>query len=71
MKKVVKALFKIYDVIAHIIGHIVLFVGIVGGLVYQTYISYQKDELYIILIELIIILVILALVMYAIIKFKK
>lgn len=71
MKKVLKVLFRIYDVIAHILGHIVLLGGIIGGLIYSTYISYQKDELYIVLIELIIMLVIVVLVLCGIMKFKK
>lgn len=71
MKKVLKVLFRIYDVIAHILGHIVLLGGIIGGLIYSTYISYQKDELYIVLIELIIMLVIAVLVLCGIMKFKK
>lgn len=71
MKKVLKVLFRIYDVIAHILGHIVLLGGIIGCLIYSTYISYQKDELYIVLIELIIMLVIVVLVLCGIMKFKK
>ena len=71
MKKVLKVLFRIYDVIAHILGHIVLLGGIIGSLIYSTYISYQKNELYIVLIELIIMLVIVVLVLCGIMKFKK
>lgn len=71
MKKVFKILFKIYDIIAHILGHIVLLGGIIGGLLYSAYISYEKDELYIVLLELIIMLVITVLVLCGIIKYKK
>lgn len=71
MKSVLKFLFKIYDIIAHIIGHIVLLGGIIGGLVYSTYISYEKNELYIVLIELIIMLVIALLVVCGILKYRK
>lgn len=71
MKNVLKVIFRIYDVIAHILGHIVLLGGIIGILIYSVYISYEKDELYIVLIELIIMLAIIVLVLCGIIKLKK
>lgn len=71
MKRIAKILFKIYDIIAHILGHIVLLGGIIGGLIFSAYISYQKDEFYIVLLELIIMLIIIVLVLCGIIKYLK
>lgn len=71
MKKVFKILFRAYDVIAHILGHIVLFCAIVGGLMFSAYISYKKDEFYIVLLELIIMLVIVVLILCLMLKVMK
>ena len=57
MKNVWNVFWRLYDIFAHILGHIVLTVGIIGGLSWGIYISYKKDELYFVLIEVIIILI--------------
>lgn len=57
MKNVWNVFWRLYDIFAHILGHIVLAVGIIGGLSWVIYISYKKDELYFILIEVIVILI--------------
>lgn len=57
MKNVLKVFWRIYDIIAHVLGHIILTGGIIGCICLNVYILYKKDELYFILIEIIIILV--------------
>lgn len=70
MKKVIKVIFKIYDIFAHILGHIILAIGIIGLFVSSIYISYQKDQLYIALIEVIIMLVLVIFILYAFIRIR-
>lgn len=70
MKKVLRVLFRIYDIFAHILGHIILATGIIGLFVFSIYISYQKDQLYMALIEVIIMLVLVILILYAFIRIR-
>lgn len=57
MKNVWKVFWRLYDIFAHIIGHIILAGAIIGGICMNVYFLYKKDELYFILIEVIIILI--------------
>lgn len=57
MKKIWKMFWRCYDIFAHVLGHIILAVAIIGGISAGIYISYKKDELYFVLIEVIIILI--------------
>lgn len=57
MKNVWNVFWRLYDIFAHIIGHIVIAGVIIGGISCSIYISYKKDKLYFVLIEVIIILI--------------
>lgn len=57
MKNVWNVFWRLYDIFAHIVGHIVVAGVIIGGISYSIYISYKKDKLYFVLIEVIIILI--------------
>lgn len=57
MKNVWNVFWRLYDIFAHIVGHIVVAGVIIGGISCSIYIAYKKDKLYFVLIEVIIILI--------------